>query len=230
MTIVVISMTIPHINSLDHAQIKMSVSKDGVTLYYGMNRFTAKTPILTCPYGVSESGSLTALVPDTGDAFYWLDDLGRTIVRNNHVQLFGTEAPEDDDDLPYYPLVRTDENTGSDTIRMQLNEQVRVFDNNSVKIPEYQQFVSSQFLGYFWLDFSTLTVYRGKVMWSLRPLQIKVQQYCALPEGCIIYDELPEAEEAVKERIKVKVQAKERTNEHLDAVVDFDPDVNELLD
>ena len=221
-------MDIPNVNNILTSKIKIDLQQDKINLYYGKNRLYAKTGCWVCPYGLGDNNTLTVVVPDNYcEHMYKIDNIGRTVVRNNYETIFGTPAPEDDDEMPYIPLIKTLED-GSDVMNVRLSDKVRVFDKNGEYIPDHASCLSSQFSAYYLLDLSALSIYNGYVTWQVWPIQIKVKQYCVLPEGCLILNSLDEVDGALKQRIKVKV--KSRSVDDLDAVVDFDPDANELMD
>lgn len=220
-------MDIPNISNLDESQIKMILREGQVQLYYGKNKLYVKTGCWTCPYGINDGNALVCVVPDQYcEKLNSLDDLARSILMDHHEQIYGTPAPEDVESLQYIPLMKTLEN-GLETIRMPIADHVRIFDSNGERVTD-RQYMSSQFSAYFLLDMSTLTCNKGYVSWSLWPVQIKIKRYCVLPEGCLIYDTVEDVNKAVKQRVQIKPKPKH--TDALDAVVEFTPDVNELLD
>jgi hypothetical protein len=147
------------------------------------------------------------------------------------------EIPEDPDELPYKSLIQNVD--GLEVLCLQMSKGTRVFDNNGVKLEEDQrnQWTAGQFAGHFLLSFSlrewggsgaaAASGSVGKFYWSVTPVQIKIKRYCTLPQGCKIFETEPELQQELDQRKKVVIKRKIVDEE---AVVDFDPDVNELLD
>ena len=67
----------------------------------------------------------------------------------------------------------------------------------------------------------------GKFYWSIQPLQIRIRKYCTLPQGCQIFQTEEDLQQELDRRTKITVKRKQPEEE---CVVDFDPDVNELID
>jgi hypothetical protein len=223
-------MDIPNINRLSTDKIRMEIQQGAINLYYGKTRLFAKTGLWTCPYGVGDSKAIVCLVPDIYcEKLAWLDNLARTIIFQNYATVFGESLPEgiNVDDVPYTPIVKMLEN-GLESVRLPVTDRMKVFDSNGEKITDYMPCMSSQFSGYFLFDMSTINVHKGHASWTLWPMQVKIKHYCILPEGCLIYETEEELQAGLATRAEMEPKQTDRLTE-LDAVVDFDPDVNELL-
>jgi len=222
-------MTIPQLKDFNPAMAMVSVNrgnKSEIGLYYGDSAkhqpLHIKTSAWTCPFGRAEGGALVAIIPD--DQFHKvkeLDEFGRHVCRH---YMSEDGSP---DDLPYKSLIYQDD--GLDTLHLTMSDHTRVFDDAGVKLTPEQsnQWLSGQFVANFLLSLS-MRIYGGVYYWTVSAVQIKVRRYCTLPEGCIVFtdeDELKAELESRKIRPQIRLRAQDE-----EAVAEFNPDVNELLD
>jgi hypothetical protein len=227
-----IIMSIPTLKDFNRDNIQVQFNKDtqNINVY---NVSTTKTPLhvktsnWTCPFGRDDRNQLIVIIPD--DQYYnvvMLDTLGRDICKMFYEKCTGNPlAPGED--IPYKSLIHKDD--GLDTLHLLLTEHTRVFDNNNTKLDteHVNQFTSGQFTANFLLSLSCIKVYNGVFFWSISPAQIKIRKYCTLPEGCIIFEDELQLKQHLNERDTLQIKAKEQSEE---PVVEFDPDVNELLE
>lgn len=237
--------SIPSLNDLDRSKIQVARDGDQINLYYVDQTSSAdakprKTPLhvktscWTCPFGRDDQGKLMVAIAD-GQFFKVeeLDKFGRDVCKY-FIKQDGQDIPDDPDELPYKSLIQSVD--GLDVLCLQMSERTRVFDTNGVKIDPDQalQWVAGQFSGNFLLSLG-LRIWtgedgsntNGKFYWSVQPVQIKIRKYCTLPQGCKIFESEAELQEAFDMRKKIHIKKKIQDDE---AVVEFDPDVNELLD
>lgn len=232
---------IPNLSDLQKSKIQVACNGDKINLYYVDQKqktpFHVKTGCWTCPFGRDDQGKITVVISDNE---YFkieeLDNYGREVCKY-FLRQENVEIPDDPDDLPYKSLIHTVD--GLDTLVLQLNDRSRVFDSNGVKLEDElaQQWTSAQFSANFLLSLG-LRVWSGDgngnesgnpkhFYWSVLPSQIKIKRYCTLPTGCQIFETEPAFTKEVDKRKKIEVRRKQPEE---DSVIDFDPDVNELLD
>jgi hypothetical protein len=235
---------IPSLNDLDRSKIQVARDGDQINLYY-VDQTPAdarprkiplhvKTSCWTCPFGRDDQGKLMVVIAD--GQFFKVEDIdkfGRDVCKY-FLKHDGQDIPDDPDELPYKSLIQNVD--GLDVLCLQMSERTRVFDTNGVKIEPDQalQWVAGQFSGNFLLSLG-LRIWsgedgsntNGKFYWSVQPVQIKVRKYCTLPQGCKIFESEEELQEELNRRKKIHIKKKIQDDE---PVVDFDPDVNELLD
>lgn len=231
---------VPSLSELQRSNIQVSRDGDKISLYHitpgatGKPKKTLlhiKTGCWTCPYGKDDQGKLTVVISD--NQYFKVDELdkfGRDVCKY-FLRQAGQEVPEDLDDLPYKSLIQNVD--GLDVLQLQMTDRTRVFDSNGIKLSDEQssQCTAGQFSGHFLLQLG-LRVWSGagedgKFYWSVQPIQIKIKRYCSLPEGCVIFDNEAELEEELHKRKKITIKKRVQDEE---AVADFDPDVNELMD
>lgn len=235
---------IPSLSGLKRSSIQVARNGNQINLYYvttQSNGKPKKTPLhiktncWTCPFGRDDQGKLIAAISD--NQYFDIEELdrfGRDVCKY-FLKHEGHEIPDDLDDLPYKSLFHHID--GLDVLQLQMSDQTRVFDSNGVKLSTEQanQWTAGQFSGHFLLSLG-LRVWtgddgslssNGKFYWTVQPVQIKVKRYFTLPKGCEIFDNVEEFEEEMDKRKKITVKTRVQDEE---AVVDFDPDVNELLD
>lgn len=222
--------TIPNLKDFDRSRVRVSAAADGdsIKIYYDKAPLHLKTSCWSCPFGISDAGQIVTIIPD--DQYFQveaLDKLGQDICRHFHKKVLDTDPPDDNADLPYKSLIHRDDEL--DTLHLQLSDHTRTFDNNNIKLePEaVKQFTSGQFSANYLLSFTCLKIYNGHFFWAPWPAQIKVRKYCALPEGCQIFSNEEELKQELQERKQTVIKVREHDEE---PVMDFDPDVNELLD
>jgi hypothetical protein len=220
--------SIPSLMDFDRSKVRVSPPTDGqIKIYYEKTPLHVKTSCWSCPFGKSDTGQIVGIIPD--DQYFQveaLDKLGQDVCRHYHLKILGSEPPVDNDDLPYKSLIHHDDDL--DTLHMQFSDKTRIFDNNNIRLVEdsVHQFTSGQFSSNFLLSFAALKIYNGHFFWSPFPAQMKIRKFCALPEGCIIFNEEEPLKEELKKRKNVTIKVRVPDDE---AVTDFDPDVNELL-
>lgn len=232
---------IPSLSGLKRSSIQVSRNGDQINLYYVTSRPNGKpkkTPLYvktncwTCPFGQDDQGKLLVAISDSQ---YFdveeLDRFGRDVCKY-FLKHEGHEIPEDLDNLPYKSLLHHID--GLDVLQMQMSDHTRVFDSNGVKLSPDQanQQIAGQFSGHFLLSLGLRVWSREdstsqSFYWTIQPIQIKVKRYFTLPEGCKIFDNEEELKGDMD--IRKKITIKKRVEDE-EAVVDFDPDVNELLD
>ena len=224
---------IPHLKTWKRDNLHISTTGDEINLYYNNSSskmlFHTKTSCWACPFGKDEQNKLMAVVSD--DEYFKLEELdlyGKDICK---YMLNKENVEYDEEELPYKSLLSKQE--GLDVLNLSLSDRTRIFDNNGVKLnpDEITQFTSGQFSGYFLLSYS-LRIWRTgneitKMYWIVNPVQIRIKQYCTLPEGCQIFDNEEDLNIELKQRKKVLIKTRAVEEE---PVVSFDPDVNELLD
>lgn len=235
--------SIPRLENFDRERIRVvyhgsapksdSDAEPRINVYYQDEK--RQTPLhvklynWTCPFGRDDSNQIVAIIPD--DMYFQveaLDRLGRDICKMFYERVTGGElAIEDDSDLPYKSLIHKDD--GLDTMHLRLSSNSRVFDSNNVRLDEEQagQCTAGQFTANFLLSLSCLRVYRGHFFWSATPIQMKVCQFCTLPEGCIVFHSEDKLREELATRHNIVTEARE---EEEAPVQNFDPDINELMD
>jgi hypothetical protein len=235
--------TIPSLNEFQRSSIQVARTGDQINLYCvvkGPNGKNKKTPLhvktncWTCPFGRDDQGKLTVVISD--EQYFKveeIDQFGRDVCKY-FLKDDGKEVPDDPDDLPYKSLIQTMD--GLDVLNLQMSDRTRVFDKNGIKLSEEQsgQWTAGQFAGNFLLSLGLRvwsgedgTSTNGKFYWSVQPVQVKIKRYCTLPEGCKIFESEAELQRALESRKKITIKRRVDDDE---AVVDFDPDVNELLD
>lgn len=235
---------IPHLRNFDREKIrviyhgsapKSHSEEPRICVYY--HEDGQQTPLhvkmynWTCPFGRDDSNQIVAIIPD--DMYFQveaLDRLGRDICKMFHERVTGSSQPiEDDSDLPYKSLIHKDD--GLDTIHLRLSGNSRVFDSNNVRLDEDQiaQCTAGQFTANFLLSLSCLRVYQGHFFWSATPVQMKVCQFCTLPEGCIVFHSEDRLRDELSKRHDTVVDTRKEEETPV-PVEDFDPDVNELMD
>lgn len=214
---------LPTLQQFDSNLVKVSPDKTtgNIKIYYtGKTRLHIKTSVWSCPYGRNEQ-TLIVVVPDSE---YFLlerfDELGRNICR-----MYTKDAESEDDDLPYKSLIMKDNDL--DAIKLVLNSDTRFFDRNGVLLNNEQvnQVTAGKFEANFLLLF-TLNNYKGTYFWSLSPVQVKIKEFCTLPEGCVIFTDEQELMNELSTRTQTQIEIR---HEQEAPVVDFDPDLNELL-
>lgn len=231
---------IPHLRNFvrDNVRVVYQSDKKGseprISMYYLANK--QQTPLhvklygWTCPFGRDDSGQIVAVIPD--DIYFQveaLDRLGRDVCKMFHERIIGTawEADSDDGELPYKSLIHKDD--GLDTMHLRLTDNTRVFDSNNVRLDNDQvsQCTGGQFTANFLLSLASLRVYQGHFFWSVSLAQMKVCQFCTLPEGCIVFH----SEDKLREELATRREMiTEKREEEEAPVQDYDPDVNELMD
>lgn len=237
------SISILALKNLNRKHIQISKTSDQINLYYSdtIDQKTKRIPLYvktncwTCPFGRDDQGKLLAIIHD--DEYFKIEELdsfGRDVCRY-FLKDSGEEIPNNSDDLPYKSIIQQVD--GLDVLNLSMNDATRVFDNNGVKLTPEQinQWTAGQFSANFLLTLNLRiwtaddggSITNGKFYWSVQPVQIKINKYCTLPEGCQIFEneELLTKELDVRQESQIKVQVRDE-----EPVTDFDPDVNELLD
>lgn len=228
---------IPNLSELKRSNIQVSRGTDGITLYYVSTKAdgkTKKTPLhvktncWTCPYGRDDQGKLLVAISD--DQYFNIEELdryGRDVCKYFLKQDKKDGCVPEEEELPYKPLLNKVD--GLDVLQLQLSDNTRVFDSNGVKLTTDQanQWMSGQFSGHFLLSLGLRkwsVDSSGTYYWVVQPVQIKIKRYFTLPEGCKIFDNEQDLQNELDNRAQSTAQPDD------EAVVDFDPDVNELLD
>jgi hypothetical protein len=229
---------IPSLSNIQRSNIQVSMNSSGdqITLYYVVQDeqgkkasktvLHLKTGCWTCPFGRDDQNKLMVTISD--EQYFKiveLDNYGRDICKY-FMKAAGKEIPDDPSELPYKSMIQTVD--GMEVLQLQLSERTRYFDNNGIKLDTEQalQWISGQFSARFLLSLSLRVWNDGgntKYYWSVQPVQIKIRRFCTLPEGCKIFESEAEFREASTEGPAEKEKEEE-------GIVDFDPDVNELLD
>lgn len=232
--------TIPNLSALQRENIKVTRNGNGqdISMYYDKTPLHIKTTCWTCPYGRDDQGKTAAVIPDS--EFFKveeLDEYGRDVCKY-FLEQSGQQVPDDPDDLPYKSLIQKLD--GLDVLYLTLSDRTNVFDSNGVKVSPEQaiQWTSGQFSANLLLKLG-LRIWSGedgtsgpgsgsgKYYWSVQLVQMKIRRYCMLPEGCKIFEDEEELQRELESRKKIHIKKRVHDDE---AVVDFDPDVNELLD
>lgn len=228
----VVYMTIPQLREFDRSLAMVSVNRTNkaeIGLYYGDSTkhqpLHLRTGSWTCPFGRADGGALVAVIPeDQYQKVKELDDFGRDVCRHCMSEAASADG---DGELPYKSLMYQDD--GLDTLHLTMSDNTRVFDDAGVKLaPDVANlWLSGQFVANFLLSLS-IRLYSGVYYWTVSVVQIRVRRYCTLPDGCIIFTDEQELKSELESR-KIKPQIKLRAQDE-EAVAEFDPDVNELLD
>lgn len=222
---------IPHLKNWDREKIQLVRSGDEISLYYVTDKkipFHTKTNSWTCPFGKDDQNKIISIVSD--EEFFKLEELdnyGKDVCKY-FMEKEGLEI--DKEDLPYKSLMSKQD--GLDVISLTISNRTKFFDNNGNKIPNDQtdMFTSGQFTGYFLLNYS-LRIWRAgntitKFYWIVTPAQIRVKNFCSLPEGCEIFEDEDHLQVELDKR-KENIIGSEIIEE---PVTNFDPEVNELID
>lgn len=227
--------TIPNLSELQRDNIKVTRHGQDINMYYDKTPLHIKTSCWTCPYGRDDQGKTVAVISDS--QYFKMEELdkyGRDVCKY-FLEQSGVQVPDDPDDLPYKPLIQKLD--GLDIVYITLSPSTNVFDSNGIKLSPEQamQWTSGQFSANMLLKLG-LRVWTGddldmntnrKFYWSVQLVQMKIKRYCMLPEGCKIFEDEQELQRELESRKKIHVKKRIHDDE---AVVDFDPDVNELLD
>lgn len=223
-------MYLPKLMDLDCSRLTVAPTGQGICVY-NKDRSNKKIPLhiktgpWVCPYGVDDKGGTVIPIPD--DQYFKLeeiDTIGRAICRMFYTRLTGEDCPEDDEDLPYKSILHKDDDT--DTIHLPgiMSDSIRVFDKYGDAIPDWTSYVASNFTSYFLLNLSTIKVYNGTFFWSIWPVQMKIMARNLLPVGSQVFTSIENLREALKDTVVTVTEEPD-----IDCVIDFDPDVNELL-
>lgn len=218
-------MSFPNLSALDLDNIRITRRPDDgrYMFYYGSSKLYVRTSILNCPYGRDDAGVVYCEIPHSClpilDA---LDELASSIIDPNGEDLVKTQnAGDEQGQNQYVRLVRTID--GKKVIKLHVNgDSVKVFDGNGNKVDNISSVMSNEFSSYFLLDLSCLTPFKDKYIWPSHPVQLRLKGFCTLPPGCQIHESLTSLHMALADHAS-------KTVDVYDPVVDFDPDVNELL-
>ena len=225
---------IPNLSALTRANIQIARNDDQINFYYVAPSqapsakpkkipLHVKTNCWTCPFGRDDQNNVYAVI--SSEQFFNIEDLDR-YGRDVCKYFLKSDDQPVPDELPYKSMIQQVD--GLDVLQLRITEDTRVFDNNNIKLSKEQadQWMSVQFSGNFMLSFSMRISSTGNYYWVVKPVQIKVKRYFALPQGCKIFDNDTDLAEEMDRR-KEQQPAVPDVEE---ALVDFDPDVNELLD
>ena len=230
-------MHIPHLREAPEAYlstVEVKASADGLLLHQKASRapgrFCLRTNAWYCPYGLNEARQLIVPVPPTYLArILALDEWARERVRENYEILTDSESepPVDDDELPFSGLIRPE------GLKLQLSDRTRTFDCNGERLPddESTNVLSGSFTGYFLLDLSAISTFKGHIIWQAKVLQIRIKTYSTLPEGCMIYNTEEEVLAALHQRTERPLSSMPGNDPDDDTggIPDYGLDVNELL-
>lgn len=112
--------------------------------------------------------------------------------------------------------------TLSNPLNLTVGPWTRYFDCNRAPITDNSL---SEFSGYVMLEFSNIIEYNGKLLMSIRVLQVLVRTYNQLPRGCAIFTSVEELELSSKPSLEPVLEPSLQPALSLE-----NTDVNELLD
>ena len=189
-------------------------------------RLYIKTPVLICQSGIEDNNRIRL---ELSAAF---------IAKLQHLEKWITEhldkkITEDlDNDDCYRSLIKTD-SAGTEHLNVFIDNRSKIFDRDNQEIPgdKYHEFMTGYFKCMLVLELSKLAVFANKVQINPHVFQLKVISFSVLPPGCKIYNSVElfnsDMEQRKTEQPYDEPNCKSSYN---DAVDDFDPDLNELMD
>lgn len=216
---------VPKLHNYDWSDIRMAKDDGCIKLYNNKSLLGLESSPMTAPYGLSDMGLIKVVIPEKMlHGIEKLDKIGQQITDEYGDFLFEGEVSGDDE--RYDSVIHRDEN-GTEMLHLRLTKNSRVFDRDKalVKPEDYQSYTSAEFKCVALLDLSKITVFQDKARITPYISQLMILSYCTLPKGCIIFND----EEGLKHEMENRKLSAPIINDDDDAVIDFDPDVNELL-
>lgn len=211
---------------------------DGFTIYEKLStkkrrKLYIRTPILICSTGLQDNNCIQLEL--NANFCLQLQNFERWLKSEleDHENIreldLAQETGGGEEDI-YRSLIKTDE---TEHINVFIDTRSRVFDRDGQKVPEDKRhdYLSGYFRCTLALELSQLTVFADKLQINPHIFQLKVMSFSLLPPGCEIYHDISLFLEVMQQR-ESEHQSADRLaiTSYNDAVEDFDPDVNELMD
>jgi len=221
-----------------------SPDKGGFTIFErtGVNKrrkLYIKTPLLLCSTGLEDNNCVklqltTKFYEDITNFEQWLKYHllleENDVYINKDTDLAQVQDNEEDHDDIYRTLIHTGE---EEHVNVFLDTRSKVFDrdNQRVQTDKYNEYLSGRFSCTVALELSNVSIFAGKVQIKPHIFQLKVYSFSLLPSGCTIFHDIGAFTDFMEQRgEQLAVDTTLAITSYSDAVEDFNPDINELMD
>uniref|UniRef100_A0A6C0J803 Uncharacterized protein n=1 Tax=viral metagenome TaxID=1070528 RepID=A0A6C0J803_9ZZZZ len=190
-----------------------------------------KTPILQCNIGICEGNNINLnFTASFHKQIYDLEEYIQNELQKHTKFLNMDEQDTIGKESIYRSMIKNDD--GEEYIKLYINKNSKVFDRDNQRIDtdKYDEYLSGKFCCALVLELSEINVFADKAQFKPNVFQLKVYSFSLLPSGCKIYDNI---ELFNKEMKRIKLEQNNDCVEmtaYDDAVIEYDPNVNELLD